>query len=90
MHQIYTNVVMVQLLKVNLPDAYENAIVMTQVEVQKRRMNQYAQNVTRIQSDISVLRSITNANITLINSTAEATAYTIGQTAYATARNNTI
>ena len=53
-------------------------------------MNQYAQNVTRIQSDISVLRSITNANITLINSTAEATAYTIGQTAYATARNNTI
>ena len=53
-------------------------------------MKEYEQQATQIRSQISVLVSETQANITAINATAAAKAFNINQNATATALNNTI
>jgi hypothetical protein len=49
------------LLEITLPEAYEQSIINTQVEIQKKTMMEYEQQATRIRSNISVLTSAINA-----------------------------
>jgi regulator of protease activity HflC (stomatin/prohibitin superfamily) len=86
----YANVVYLQLLKITLPQDYEDSIVQTQVEVQKRQMKKYEQNATKIQSEIKVLQSANQAKIIKIQAQANATQLQIQQNATATALDNTI
>ena len=86
----HAHCIYLQLLQITLPDTYEESIVQTQVEVQKKQMKMYEQQATQIRSQIGVMKSQTEANITTINATASATAYNIQQNATAIALNNTI
>lgn len=48
MHQSYANVIYFQIMQVTLPTSYEDIIVETQVEVQKKKMQEYEKQVQKI------------------------------------------
>jgi len=43
MHNTFANVIYFQIMEVTLPESYEEKIVETQVEVQKKKMQEYEQ-----------------------------------------------
>lgn len=86
----HSRCIYLELLKIELPVSYEESIVITQVEVQKKRMKEYEQQAERIRQSILVMTSETNKQIKGINAQASADAYEIKQTAIAEALNNTI
>jgi hypothetical protein len=50
----YTMIVSFQMLQIDLPHSYEDSIVQTQVEVQKRETKKYEQTATTIRESINV------------------------------------
>ena len=72
-----------QLLNIELPDTYENSIVETQVEVQKKKTKQFEQQAEMIRQEISILRSKTTQQTNAINAEAQADSYEIRQKAVA-------
>jgi hypothetical protein len=81
LQKAYARCVNLQILKVDLPDSYEQSIVQTQVEVQKTNMRKFEQQAELIRQNISVIRSQAERQIREINSTATAEAYFIKQNA---------
>ncbi len=73
--------VALQLLKVGLPETYENQIVLTQVEVQKRTMKTYEQSAAIIRAQIQVDISEYNRTIVGILSSAASQSFLIKQNA---------
>ncbi|KAM3135000.1 hypothetical protein pb186bvf_012824 [Paramecium bursaria] len=73
-----------QILDIELPDSYEQSIVNTQIEVQKRTMKQFEQKAQLILNEIMVLRSDNEQQIYTINAQAHADAFQIVQNATAT------
>jgi len=82
--------VYLQLLKIELPESYENSIVETQVEVQNSKMKKYEQDAALIRQGINIMRSQTSQDINVLNSSAQAKAYQIKKEAEATAQQNII
>ena len=83
-HQLksaHANCVYLQLLKIDLPDTYENSIVETQVEVQNSKMKKYEQDAAMIRQGINIMRSQTQQEMQIINATAQGQAYQIVKTA---------
>jgi regulator of protease activity HflC (stomatin/prohibitin superfamily) len=78
----FARCVTLQILKIDLPDSYENSIVSTQVEVQKTNMRKFEQQAELIRQNISVIRSEADQQIKITNSTASAEAYRIKQYAH--------
>lgn len=64
-----------QLIKIQLPDSYEDAIVQTQVEVQRKRMKEFEQTAMLKRKEIKVLESESNSKIAIINSEGNSDAY---------------
>jgi len=79
-----------QLLRIELPSTYENQIVLTQVEVQKRTMKTYEQAAAVIRASIQVDISEYNRTIAGIVSSANSQAYLIRKNATAIASRNVI
>jgi hypothetical protein len=79
LQKAYTRCVNLQILKVDLPDSYEQSIVQTQVEIQKTNMRKFEQQAELIRQNISVIRSEADKEIRVINSTANSEAYKIKQ-----------
>jgi regulator of protease activity HflC (stomatin/prohibitin superfamily) len=79
LHKAYARCVNLQILKVDLPDSYEQSIVQTQVEIQKTNMRKFEQQAELIRQNISVIRSQADQQIRITNSTATAEAYKIKQ-----------
>ena len=86
----YANCTGVQLLQIDLPKSYENKIVQTQVEVQRRSMRKYEQEATLIRAQTSVNISQANYTIMQINAQAKAQSKLIIRQATADASQNTI
>jgi len=63
-----------QLLHVQLPQAYEDSIIATQVQQQQVKQQQYQKQVQAVLSQIQQIMAMTNQNITVISSQANATA----------------
>lgn len=59
------------LLKIDLPDSYEDAIVETQLVNQQRLTQEKIKNVAVIKANMEVDKSIANKNITIINAEAQ-------------------
>jgi len=68
---------MFQLLFIALPESYEESIIQTQVQQQTVKQQQYQQQVTIIQMQISQLWAQANRNITEINAAANATSIAV-------------
>jgi hypothetical protein len=64
-----------QLIKIQLPDSYEDAIVQTQVEVQRQQMKRFEKTAMEKRKQIQVLESESNSKIAVINSEGNADAY---------------
>jgi len=75
-----------QILKIELPSAYENQIVLTQVEVQKKKMKEFEQQAALIRSLINIDTSEALRNITIINSSANSQSQIIKQNAISESR----
>jgi regulator of protease activity HflC (stomatin/prohibitin superfamily) len=75
----FARCVTLQILKIDLPDSYEDSIVQTQVEVQKTNMRKFEQQAELIRQNISVIRSEADQQIKVTNSTGNAEAYRIKQ-----------
>lgn len=90
LNQAFASVTYLQLLEITLPEAYEQSIINTQVEIQKKTMMEYEQQATRIRSNISVLTSAINAQIIGINAAASGEAWNMTQKAQASAYTRTI
>lgn len=75
----FASAVNLQILKIDLPQSYEDSIVNTQVEVQKTNMKKFEQQATLIRQNISVIQSEADQQIRIVNATASATAYQIRQ-----------
>ena len=82
--------VSLQLLRIDLPVAYENQIVLTQVEVQKQTMKLYEQSAAIIRAQIDVSISEYNRTISGIISSGTSKAHLIMQNATSIARRNVI
>jgi len=82
--------VALQLLRVDLPETFENQIVLTQVEVQKKTMKTYEQAAAVIRAEIEVEVSEYNKTIAGIVSYGNSYAYLIRQNATAIASRNVI
>jgi hypothetical protein len=80
----YSNCRFLQILKIDLPQTYEDSIVNTQVEIQKTNMKKFEQQATLIRQNISVIQSEANQQITIVNATGHADAYKIRQNAIVT------
>jgi hypothetical protein len=78
-----------QLLHVELPSAYENSIIATQVQQQQVIQQQYQKQVAAVLSQIQQLMAVANQNITVITSQANATAIGILNSAHIGAFNYT-
>jgi regulator of protease activity HflC (stomatin/prohibitin superfamily) len=78
----FAKVITLQILKIDLPDSYEDSIVQTQVEVQKTNMRKFEQTAELIRQNISVIRSEAEQQIKITNSTATAEAYKVKQFAH--------
>lgn len=72
--QTYTSVVAFQMIQVDLPHSYEDSIVQTQVEVQKRESKKYEQKATTIRESINVDVSEANKKSKIIFAEADAKA----------------
>jgi regulator of protease activity HflC (stomatin/prohibitin superfamily) len=79
LQKAYARCISLQLLKVDLPDSYEQSIVQTQVEIQKTNMRKFEQEAELIRQNISVIRSEADQKIRITNSTGTAQAYKIKQ-----------
>lgn len=79
----YARCVDIQLLKVNLPAAFEQSIVETQVEVQKTQMKQLEQTAEIVRQNIKVMISETDQQIMVIDASARSRATIIQETARA-------
>lgn len=79
LQKAHARCVYLQLLEIELPETYEDSIVMTQVEVQKSKMKKFEQEATIIRQQISVLRSENEQAIKLINATGQAESYKLLQ-----------
>ena len=79
LQKAYARCINLQILKVDLPDSYEQSIVQTQVEIQKTNMRKFEQQAELIRQNISVIRSQADQQIRITNSTATAEAYKIKQ-----------
>jgi hypothetical protein len=77
----YARCVYLQLLEIELPESYEDSIVLTQVEVQNSKMKKFEQEAAIIRRQIDILRSENDQLIKLINATGKAEAYKLIQAA---------
>lgn len=68
---VYTSCTGLQLLVVELPEAYETSIVNTQVQQQQVRTRQNEQQVSRINADTLVLQASFRRNVTVTRSRAD-------------------
>jgi regulator of protease activity HflC (stomatin/prohibitin superfamily) len=75
----YASVRFLQILKIDLPQTYEDSIVATQVEVQKTNMKKFEQTAELIRQNISVIQSEADQQIRITNATGTAEAYKIKQ-----------
>lgn len=71
------------LLKIDLPDTYEEAIVDTQVVIQQTSTQKKIMNSTIVRQEIEVLRSEANRDISVINARAESEAMIVSNNARA-------
>ncbi|EGR34238.1 spfh domain band 7 family protein [Ichthyophthirius multifiliis] len=69
------------LLKIDLPDQYEQSIVQTQVETQYKTMKEFEKQTIQIQQELDVMISENNSKIQYINAQADADAFKIKQEA---------
>ncbi|CAG9331871.1 unnamed protein product [Blepharisma stoltei] len=79
-----------QIMKIILPDSYEQSIVDTQVEVQKTTMKGFEQQAEVVRQKSLVLQSECDQNITIIESSANAQAYFLKELAKSIASTNTL
>ena len=78
------------LLKIDLPDVYEEAIVDTQVVIQQTATSKKIMNSTLVRQEIEVLRAQASRDIAVINAKAESEATIVSNQARAQILNNTI
>ena len=78
------------LLKIDLPDVYEEAIVDTQVVIQQTATSKKIMNSTLVRQEIEVLRAQASRDIAVINARAESEATIVSNQARAEILNNTI
>ena len=78
------------LLRIDLPDSYENAIVDTQVVKQQKQTQEAIKNATIIKAEIEVVRSQYMKDIAVINAEAQYNATVTRNTAQAITLKNTI
>ena len=71
LYEAFANCTGLMLLKIDLPDTYEGAIVDTQVVYQEKNTQESIMKATLIRTNTSVLKSEAEKNITILN--AEAT-----------------
>jgi regulator of protease activity HflC (stomatin/prohibitin superfamily) len=90
LQSIYCNCSELQLIRIDLPQIFEDSIVDTQVEVQKANMRKFQQYAELIRQNISIIRSQAEQAIKIIKTSGEAEGYKIKQTAKAKALNQTI
>lgn len=90
LNKAYATCENLQLLNIELPESFENSIVVTQVEVQKINMRKFEQAAELIRQNISVLISEAEQKIKITNSTGIAEAYKIRKNAESQIVNNTI
>lgn len=86
----HANCTGLMLLKIDMPDVYEGAIVDTQVVIQQTQTQRKIMNSTLIRQEIEVLRSEAARDIEIIQSRAESEASVIEKNAKAQTLNNTI
>jgi len=86
---IYCTVTQFQLLRISLPQAYEDSIIATQVQQQQVIQQQYQQQVAAVMSQIQQVLAQANQNVTIIQSQANATAIGILNQAHMQAFNYT-
>lgn len=79
-----------QIIRIDLPDTFENSIVLTQIEVQKTNMRKFEQEAELIRQDIGVMVSQAQQDIRVTNATAQAEATKIKNYAKAQALQKTI
>ena len=72
LNEAYANCTGFMLLKIDLPDSYEEAIVDTQLVHQQRLTQEKIMSVSLIQAQMEVDRSVANKNITITNAEAQA------------------
>ena len=90
LNKAYASCENLQFLNIELPESFENSIVITQVEVQKINMRKFEQAAELIRQNISVLISEAEQKIKITNSTGIAEAYKIKKNAESQIVNNTI
>ena len=78
------------LLKIDLPDVYEEAIVDTQVVIQQTATSKKIMNSTLVRQEIEVLRAQASRDIAVINARAESEATIVSNQARGQILNNTI
>jgi hypothetical protein len=86
----YANVTGFMLLKIDLPDSYEAAIVDTQIVIQDTITQDLIKNVSLINTGIDVDRARTNKNVTITNSQADGNATQIANGARSNITANTV
>lgn len=77
----FAKCVNLQVIRIDLPNSYEDSIVATQVEVQKTNMRKFEQTAELIRQNISVVESEANQKIKVVNAEGDAEAYRINQNA---------
>ena len=80
---IFTDVPSLQLLRIDLPDSYESAIVATEVENQLKETYEYVKEATLERQHMAVDEAKAEKNITELNALANQNATFITQTALA-------
>lgn len=90
LNEVFADCTAFQFLSIDLPDSYENAIVLTQIENQKKSTFTYKRETSIIESEIQVDRSNATKAIQIINSKAEAEAIKARNTADASIRKVTV
>jgi len=78
------------MLVIDLPETYENSIVLTQVQVQLKETKKFEQQARTLRESINVDISEADKNVTVINAEAGAKAITVLNEAQAKTINNTI
>lgn len=88
--QAHANVTGFMILKIDLPDSYEEAIVDTQIVNQEIITQQLIMQVNLINTGIEVDRARTAKNVTITNAEADGNATQIANTAKSTIISNTV
>ena len=86
----YATVASFQMIQIDLPLSYEDSIVNTQVQVQKKQTKTYEQQATTIRESINVDVSEADKKVQIIFAEADANAIRIVNDAKSSAINNTI